>query len=66
MWKSRYDCEGQGNTEKYFGRKLHVQDNYMVVALVLAPIFGWVLGYMIRTSGDLLWGLKYFYNLLVK
>ena len=38
-WKSRYDHEGQSNTDKYMGRLLHVQDNCWTMAKIVYPVY---------------------------
>lgn len=51
-WKSRYDRAGQTNIEKYFGRKLHVQDNFWGMAKVVFVIFIIVLLYVLFSEFD--------------
>ena len=64
-WKSRYDSPRQSNTDKYFGRILHIQDNYWFVAKILIVIFVVVCIYVIKTE-DLgnFSGLRSFLNYL--
>lgn len=44
-WRSRYDYDGISNTEKYFGRKLHTQDNAWGIAKVLYVLLAILLVY---------------------
>ncbi len=69
-WKSRYDYDShtnedhQSNMEKLAGRKLHVQDNYWTAAKILLPVSILITLYILKTSGDLFSGVRYFFNLL--
>lgn len=49
-WRSRYDREGQSNTDKYMGRKLHVQDNFWAMSKPLMILFILVLIYCIKSE----------------
>lgn len=63
-WKSTYDKEeDQSNFDKLCGRQLHVQDNYWKAAKILGPIFALITFYILVSSGDLFFGIKYFLNL---
>ncbi len=51
-WKSRYDYPEMSNTEKFMGRKLHVQDNSWFMAKIVMTIFVVFVAYLI-INGDL-------------
>lgn len=56
-WKSRYDHPGQSATDKYFGRKLHVQDNFWAMAKPLLIIYVLFLIYCVIKNK--LWDFSY-------
>lgn len=67
-WNSRYDYDGMSNTEKYLGRKLHVQDNCWVIAkilfgvLIVVAIWGTIENG--KSLQDVIESLEYFERLL--
>jgi len=65
-WKSDYDYESMSNTDKYFGRKLHVQDNFWRVGKPLLYLF-WFIVIVCVIKGDIghdIRGIIGFFNIL--
>lgn len=61
-WNSRYDSLGMSPTDKYFGRRLHVQDNYWEMAKPVAILAVVLVVYLLVT--ELCWAsiLSFFTN----
>jgi hypothetical protein len=66
-WQSRYDSPKQNNTDKYFGRKLHLQDNYWAAAKIVGSVLAIYLGYLFFNGFfDLHEGTKTLFKYLIR